>query len=406
VVEFRHAHGAWVPYRLRTDKTMANTAHTARAVWAVMSAPITLAALANEMRLQARWTHPTMHNHVKRLLIAEHAGAGRTVLDLCCGQFGDLWKYLYVRTAAVVGLDASDVFLDEARNRVAGAAAVQRQLPLHMDAAVFPPVDVADPAAVAAVLGTRTFNTVAMFFCLPFFFRSAQTLLGLVRTIKRHLVTAASAGVPPARVIGITMDRAAVLAAFASQGASDGPAQPRRRVSPHTTPSAIFRHASGAVHMAVELRREGTPINLLNPDLPPPVPPVELSALHALLNPRAYDAAVPVATQVADGSAPALDDKRVAELSNLARLQFGNAVFASLPQSKTATGHVEFLVDFAFFAQVMHRNGLPLRKSLVTDTDLAGDLAGAYPELAGLLYESPVEGRAAALFRTFVFGAP
>lgn len=102
------------PYLVRGNETKwPETSSAATAYDGVVAAEHGPACTASK-RMRER------HNLWKRQLLARCVAPGSTVVDLACGRGGDIRKVMNLGATAYVGVDVSQVSVQEARRRAAG----------------------------------------------------------------------------------------------------------------------------------------------------------------------------------------------------------------------------------------------------------------------------------------------
>ena len=144
------------------------------------------------------------HGLIKGALIARAAGRGSRprVVDLCCGRMGDAARYGAVRAAHVLGVDADEAALREARRRLPRAPWLRLRR-----------ADLRVPGAGAAVVEQEgeagRCDVAVCMFALHYFFESRAALGAL-------LEAAAAALRPGGVLVGAAPLGAAVEAALSS----------------------------------------------------------------------------------------------------------------------------------------------------------------------------------------------
>jgi mRNA (guanine-N7-)-methyltransferase len=137
-------------------------------------------------------------NCVKAVLVERHVPRGASrLLDLCCGRGGDLDKFQRQQVQEVVGVDASQAQIEEARQRVARMGGSMRVELHHQDAAAFS----ASPHYAYA-------DAVSCQFALHYFASTDDRLQSLLRVVSAALR-------PGGCFFGVTTDAHAMRSAAA-----------------------------------------------------------------------------------------------------------------------------------------------------------------------------------------------
>lgn len=76
-----------------------------------------------------------LHNAVKLLLISSFVPTGSSIVDLCCGQGGDMYRYSHRRAKSVAFVDIAEKSLEIAKNRLKGVRKRFKATFIHSDAA-------------------------------------------------------------------------------------------------------------------------------------------------------------------------------------------------------------------------------------------------------------------------------
>lgn len=127
------------------------------------------------------------HNDIKYYLIDTFAHDAPALLDLCCGQGGDLQKWMRAGIKYVKGIDISRNALEEARRRYAAlsASATHGNRNGPLPAVDFMHSQELGSGSVRA--GDSQFPVVTCFFAIQYFFKDKDMLHALFRNVSDNL---------------------------------------------------------------------------------------------------------------------------------------------------------------------------------------------------------------------------
>lgn len=129
------------------------------------------------------------HNDIKYFLIDTFAHQAPALLDLCCGQGGDLQKWMRSGIKYVKGIDISANALDEARRRYAALSMAVANGGTHRNGPM-PSIEFQHSNELGSGLvraGASPYSVVTCFFAIQYFFKDEGMLHALFRNVAENL---------------------------------------------------------------------------------------------------------------------------------------------------------------------------------------------------------------------------